>query len=81
MKQVNFRIIELKEHQVLFMKDFAEDMDSGYLIAIVFFFEEVKIKSILEYKTQQGRDLEFDMINEEMAKMAVDNLIKKLKNP
>lgn len=75
MKEINFRIIELSEHQVLLMKDFDEEEDDKPLLVITFFLDGVKLNLKLGYDTDSRRDDAFLSFTEEQAASFINTLI------
>lgn len=80
MKEINFRIIELSDYQVLIMKDFDNDDDeNGDTIVMTAFVDGVKVSNTYGYDSRGKRDMAFDEITEDMAKgfvRAAKNMFK-----
>ena len=67
MKQINFRIIELPEYQVLLTKDFENEGERELILSITFFLDGVKAIMSLGYESEEKRDRLFNDFSEEMA--------------
>lgn len=79
MKQINFRIVELENYQVLISKDFDSENDNEpLLINIVFFIDNIKITQGLAYTDEVIRDNMFLQITEAQIQNTVDNALKML---
>lgn len=75
MREINFRIIELPERQVLLTKDFDED---EIILSVSFFLGGVKAVMSLGYESEDSRDKLFNDFTEEMAQDFVNNYLNLL---
>lgn len=75
MKEIKFRIVELKTIQVLITKDFDNETDD-LLITLTFFLDGIKVDMKLGYEVEAVRDEMFLSIDDEKIKIFVDNARK-----
>lgn len=75
MKEIKFRIVELKTIQVLITKDFDNETDD-LLITLTFFLDGIKVDMKLGYEVEAVRDEMFLSIDDEKIKILVDNARK-----
>jgi len=74
MKEINFRIIELENHQVLLQKDFDnEDDELKDLLIVTFYLEGIKVTNSYGYENEQNRDNLFNNLTNEQAQSIVSN--------
>lgn len=74
MKEINFRIIELENHQVLLQKDFDnEDDELKDLLIVTFYLEGIKVTNSYGYENEQNRDNLFNNLTNEQAQSIVNN--------
>lgn len=76
MKEINFKIIELPNYQVLLQKDFDnEDHDESDLMVITFYLDGVKVKHSYGYEDVETRDRIFDNVKESQVQKLIDDAI------
>lgn len=75
MIEINFRIIELENHQVLIQKDF-DDKEEKDIVIIVFFNDGIKIKHSYGYNDEESRNKVFDSITDVQIQELVNNSLK-----
>lgn len=75
MKQINFRIIELPDYQVLLTKDYDEENDAAPLLGFSFFTDDVKITHDLGYKSEITRNEIFESMTEEQAQTLINHIL------
>lgn len=78
-KEINFKIIELEEYQVLLSKDYDEDEESTPMLTITFFVYGIKAYLKLRYNKEKGRDKHFENFNEVDAQLIVNETVKMIK--
>ncbi|MDV4025586.1 hypothetical protein CMT52_14720 [Elizabethkingia anophelis] len=78
-KQINFRIVELPNHQVLLMKDFSSDdeVEVNELV-VVFFIEGVKLTQSIGFIEEEDRDKLFSAITDEQVQEFINNTLEML---
>jgi len=65
--EINFRIVETPNHQVLLSKYFDnEDEDNYYVLEIVFFIKGTKASQKMSFNTEEKRDNAFDKMSNEL---------------
>lgn len=73
-KTINFKIIELPDHQALIMKDFDDSEESKPQIVFMVFLEGVKMEITLGFENEEKRDDGFDKFDSERAQEVINGL-------
>jgi len=77
MKNVNFRIIELPDYQVLLTKDFDnEGEEDKAQLVVTFFLDGVKINQSFGFDSEQVRDEQFYKFSDKGAQQMVDRYLQ-----
>jgi len=82
MKEINFRIIELPEHQILLTKDFddeeelEDDEESKPLLVVTFFVEDLKVNQKFGFSDDNKRDKAFENFTDAQAQSLIDSAIQ-----
>lgn len=70
MKEINFKIIELDNYQVLVEKDY-DDEENLDLLVIKFFIQGMKVCQKLGFDSEEKRDDAFERITKEQVEATV----------
>lgn len=78
-KEINFRLLELTNHQFLLSKNYNDEGKNPYELIMEFYVHEIKIRLTMGFFSEEHRDENFRDFTNEQAQETIDNASEMMK--